>query len=435
MKQLLKLFSIVFCAMALYACGSDDEPGKSALQDQFIDVDNSEYTEGSMPVGDTPMLQTATFDKAALPGGTSYLTLNSYEELDYVNIGVEGESGYLKVKLDAPANVQGRATTNNGIYTYTVLVLLSQNLNSSFTLVFTTVNKQGEVSSQFTSETNYIEAGTGDLQVNLRFSNEKDVDLYVVEPNGNVIYYGQPFPYYSKEYEIINDWLESDDYENEPDVEWGKIGLDIDSNAGCDIDWKNSENIFFKTDCMQKGTYQVWVNMFANCDPSIATNYTVRVTYKGIAVTPKSGSNPTSGVFPIGTPDNEIDDELIGATKIMEFTINEGIEPGRSAAVTAKKHLIKKEFNMDIFRAFAKGYIESAKSFLTPLEIEMLPYAVMLFPYMQAVRFLADYINGDTYYQIKYAEHNYVRTLAQYKLYQEARRAVPEMKEYISSLL
>lgn len=60
------------------------------------------------------------------------------------------------------------------------------------------------------------------------------------------------FPLLFKEYEIINDWLESDDYENEPDVEWGKIGLDIDSNAGCDIDWKNSENIFFKTDCMQK---------------------------------------------------------------------------------------------------------------------------------------------------------------------------------------
>ena len=247
--------------------------------------------------------------------------------------------------MDTPVTAQGRATTNDKIYTYTVLVLLSQNLTSSFTLVFTTVNKQGEVSSQFTSKTNYIEAGTGDLQVNLRFSNEKDVDLYVVEPNGNVIYYGQPFPYYSKEYEIINDWLESDDYENEPDIE-RTIGLDIDSNAGCIIDRTNSENIFFKTNCMQKGTYQVWVNMYANCDPSIATNYTIRVTYKGMAVTPKSGSNPTSGVFPIGTPDNEIDDELTGATKIMEFTINEGIEPGRSAAVTAKKHLIKKEFNM-----------------------------------------------------------------------------------------
>lgn len=345
MKQLLKLFSIVFCAMALYACGSDDEPGKSALQDQFIDVDNSEYTEGSMPVGDTPMLQTATFDKAALPGGTSYLTLNSYEELDYVNIGVEGESGYLKVKLDAPANVQGRATTNNGIYTYTVLVLLSQNLNSSFTLVFTTVNKQGEVSSQFTSETNYIEAGTGDLQVNLRFSNEKDVDLYVVEPNGNVIFYGQPFPYYSEEYQILNEWFENEYDDSEPDIERGEIGLDIDSNAGCDIDYKNSENIFFNTNCMQKGTYQVWVNMYSNCDPTTATSYTIRATYKGNSITPNSGSNPTTGVFPAGTADNPIDEELTGATKVMEFTINEGIEAGRSSVAAPRSHLLKTEFN------------------------------------------------------------------------------------------
>ena len=58
----------------------------------------------------------------------------------------------------------------------------------------------------------------------------------------------------------------------------------------------------------------------------------------------------------------------------------------RSAGNTAPEDepdLNKIHFNMDIFRAFAKGYIESAKSFLTPLEIEMLPYAVMLFPYMQ----------------------------------------------------
>ena len=110
----------------------------------------------------------------------------------------------------------------------------------------------------------------------------------------------------------------------------------------------------------------------------------------------------------------------------------------RSAANTSREDepdLEKIHFNMEIFKAFAKGYIESAKSFLTPLEIEMLPFAVKLFPYMQAVRFLTDYINGDTYYQIQYAEHNYVRTLAQYKLYQEAKKAEPEMKAYIASLL
>ena len=65
----------------------------------------------------------------------------------------------------------------------------------------------------------------------------------------------------------------------------------------------------------------------------------------------------------------------------------------------------------------------------------MLPYAVTLFPYMQAVRFLTDYINGDTYYQIQYPEHNYVRTLAQYKLYKEAKQAVPAMKAYIETLI
>lgn len=110
----------------------------------------------------------------------------------------------------------------------------------------------------------------------------------------------------------------------------------------------------------------------------------------------------------------------------------------RSAANTAPEDepdLSKIHFRFDIFQAFAKGYIESARSFLTPVEIELLPYAVTLFPYMQAVRFLADYINGDTYYQIKYAEHNYVRTLAQYTLYQETIRAMPEMKAYIASLM
>jgi hypothetical protein len=90
---------------------------------------------------------------------------------------------------------------------------------------------------------------------------------------------------------------------------------------------------------------------------------------------------------------------------------------------------------MEIFKAFAKGYIESAKVFLTPLEIEMLPYAAQLFPYMQAVRFLADYINGDTYYQTKYADHNLVRTKAQYKLYQEACNCEPAMKEFIASVM
>lgn len=94
----------------------------------------------------------------------------------------------------------------------------------------------------------------------------------------------------------------------------------------------------------------------------------------------------------------------------------------------------KVAFKMDIFKAFAKGYLESASCFLTDVEKENLPYAVALFPYMQAVRFFADYINGDTYYRIKYPEHNLVRTRNQVALFHSVLEHMDEMKEYIASL-
>lgn len=92
------------------------------------------------------------------------------------------------------------------------------------------------------------------------------------------------------------------------------------------------------------------------------------------------------------------------------------------------------EFDMEIFKAFAKGYIESASVFLTPAERENLPYAAALFPYMQAVRFFADYINGDTYYKIKYAEHNLVRTRNQMALFRSVMANMPQMQEFVESL-
>ena len=97
-------------------------------------------------------------------------------------------------------------------------------------------------------------------------------------------------------------------------------------------------------------------------------------------------------------------------------------------------HVEQVRFKMDIFEAFTRGYLESASVFLTPVERENLPYAACLFPYMQAVRFFTDYINGDTYYKIKYPEHNLVRTRNQVALFHAARALVPEMEKFIASL-
>jgi Ser/Thr protein kinase RdoA (MazF antagonist) len=109
----------------------------------------------------------------------------------------------------------------------------------------------------------------------------------------------------------------------------------------------------------------------------------------------------------------------------------------RTAANTGAeddKDLSRVGFNMEIFKAFAKGYLESASVFLTPVEKENLPYAALLFPYMQTVRFLADYINGDTYYKIQYPEHNWVRSLAQWQLFRSALAKREEMAAFIASV-
>ena len=109
----------------------------------------------------------------------------------------------------------------------------------------------------------------------------------------------------------------------------------------------------------------------------------------------------------------------------------------RSAANTGAeddKDLNNIDFNMEIFEAFTKGYLEGTKSFLLPIEKENLPYAAKLFPYMQTVRFLADYINGDTYYKIQYPEHNLVRTKAQWRLFECAERKENLMLDFINSI-
>ena len=90
--------------------------------------------------------------------------------------------------------------------------------------------------------------------------------------------------------------------------------------------------------------------------------------------------------------------------------------------------------NMDIFRAFAKGYVESTASFLTPVERENLPYGAQLLTYMQTVRFLADYLDGDYYYKIKHPEHNWQRSKAQFKLLQSIEAQEKAMNDYIAGL-
>jgi len=93
------------------------------------------------------------------------------------------------------------------------------------------------------------------------------------------------------------------------------------------------------------------------------------------------------------------------------------------------------EFDFDIFKAFTEGYLQSARGFLLPVETENLPYATALFPYMQCVRFLWDYLSGDKYWKCRYPEHNFVRANNQFHLLLNVEKRMPEMNAFVESLL
>lgn len=111
------------------------------------------------------------------------------------------------------------------------------------------------------------------------------------------------------------------------------------------------------------------------------------------------------------------------------------LRTGANTGAEDDRNLDNVNFDMEIFEAFTKGYLESARSFLLPVETENLPYAAALFPYMQCVRFLTDYLNGDTYYKIRYPEHNLVRTKAQFKLLQSVEEHSGQMQKYIDGIM
>ncbi len=108
----------------------------------------------------------------------------------------------------------------------------------------------------------------------------------------------------------------------------------------------------------------------------------------------------------------------------MRFYTNTGLEDD--------ENLDNVSMNLDIYKAFAKGYLEEAGSFLTEKELEYLAFSAKYITYEQVLRFLMDYIDGDNYYKTKSPEHNLIRTRAQYKLLQSMEEQYGQMQQAIT---
>lgn len=85
----------------------------------------------------------------------------------------------------------------------------------------------------------------------------------------------------------------------------------------------------------------------------------------------------------------------------------------------------------DVFLAIYKGYMEEMKRSLTLREQELFIYSGQFMIYMQAIRFLTDYLNNDIYYPVSHAEHNLARAKNQITLLTEYTKSEDYFKQII----
>lgn len=86
-------------------------------------------------------------------------------------------------------------------------------------------------------------------------------------------------------------------------------------------------------------------------------------------------------------------------------------------------------FDIELYKVYTEGYLSAAGKSLTDAEIEYLPFSSKLMTLECGMRFLGDYLNGDTYFRIDYPEHNLVRARTQFKLVEDMEKQMDEMKK------
>ena len=98
------------------------------------------------------------------------------------------------------------------------------------------------------------------------------------------------------------------------------------------------------------------------------------------------------------------------------YDFGDSIRFGASTGAEDEKDLNKVEVDLDLFEAFTKGFLEGCGGSLTQKEIEMLPMGAKLMTYECGIRFLADFLDGDSYFKIHREGHNLDRARTQFKL-------------------
>lgn len=107
-------------------------------------------------------------------------------------------------------------------------------------------------------------------------------------------------------------------------------------------------------------------------------------------------------------------DTVMPGLSITQF--GDAIRYGACKGAEDEKDLDKVFLDLELFETYAKGYINGCGECISPTDIEMLPMAAKIMTFECGIRFLTDYLQGDTYFNTNYVSQNLDRCRTQFKL-------------------
>lgn len=314
-KSIILALACMALAIAIVACSKDSKKNNNpSLPDHpagyGFAVQGATFVAETLPASTLEFVPVVNLNNNFISGGANYVTVKSEVESSKLIVANAAKEGYYEVPATS-------FLTKDIVYDF-IMVFDQEFTDPTLNVIVAIIDKNGNVSEYYTTTITLVVAGAGTLQVSLTFNNNKDIDLHLIEPNGVL---------FSDKHIGFN---------NRESANGGE--LDLDSNAACNIDGVNNENITYSAeDYIEPGEYTVYVDMYQNCDPSIATNFVLTIFYEGKLIQTDTGRNPITGTFPVNEPSNICD--LQSIRPVCHFVIpDNGQQP---PAKSLKKGLPK----------------------------------------------------------------------------------------------
>lgn len=122
-------------------------------------------------------------------------------------------------------------------------------------------------------------------------------------------------------------------------------------------------------------------------------------------------------------------DTIMPGFSVTDF--GDAVRFGASTAAEDEKDLRLVKFDLEKYKAYVKGFIDGCCGQLPVEEIMLLPEGAKMMTIECGMRFLTDYLDGDTYFKTKYSQHNLDRCRTQFKLVEDMEQNWDEMKAIV----